>query len=826
MKVRTPALKLPGMPLSEFLEKLGPDVIEERDGWLAKCPAHGDSHNSLKVSVGQTGKVLVFCRVGCSTKEVMNAVGLLVKDLAAMETDLKPRATAGATDKLPEAAELAALAVKLDGYAAALDSAAGGPALAYAAQRFGIEPDDARRLGLGYATDLGEGSRLVVPFRDEAGQAQGFQARSLHNNAKIRWAGPRNPDGASWAKVGFFPGGSGWPEVIVTEGPGDALTAAATGYDSIGVRGAALASNDSVLDTLETMLDGRVAIVAGDGDAAGRQFSSTLAEGLLARGIAVKVLPMPDGKDLTDWRSDDPSWFRQGFVKKVKELTETTTSQARLGGWDEHIYSLSDVGGARYLRDYLDARGQSVRYTDATGFLQLDNGIWTQRADAQIRTLAHSVGDRLRQFASAAWEHAQNTKEKSDVDKANRFAFYRDHASSSRGVDALIKELRSVDGVYAKIGDFDRHPYYLAARNGVIDLRTAELLPHDPAFLLTKRIEHDYVRGSFAPRWAQFLTEIFPEQPEMPAYIQRLIGYGITGSTDEQCFVVFYGTGSNGKSILTDTLTEIFRSITTTTPFSTFEQKPSGGIPNDLAALVGARLVMASEGDQGKRMAEAVLKRITGRDDVSARFLNREFFSYKPQFLLIMASNYKPAFMGQDDGLWRRVKLVEFRRQFKKGERDKGLADKLLAEAQGILSWAVEGARQWYEGGMQEPESVEKVTTDYRAQSDVLNGFLPGEWEKGTGWVARTELFASFQDWAEAGNMKDLAGWSNRAFYRAMEERGLIAGARNGTMGFRGVVKGHGQEKVVEPATMELAPEPTTPQAKSTALKGPSLEGM
>lgn len=822
MKI-APSKPAASVKLSDFLAKFD-DLSEEHDGWLAHCPAHKDSHHSLRITVSeQTGKVLVKDRAGCSSAKVMRAVGLTLKDLAAMETDLENAHTTASTDALPDAPTLADLALKLDGYAAALQTPAGGQALAYAAQRFGVEPDDARRLGLGFSSDKG-GPRLVVPFRDLSGQALGFQARSLLNTAQIRWAGPANPEGASWADVGYFPGSSGWPEVIICEGPGDALTAMATGYDSIGIRGAGLAGSDATLDQLEEMLQNRIAIVAGDGDVAGRQFSAELAERLIARGIQTKVLPMPDGKDITDWRADDPAWFRQGFVKKIKELGNTTKEQARMGGWDEEVYSLSDIGGARYLRDLLDSQGKSIRSTAATGFLQLENGIWTQKADTQIRTLSHLVGDRLRGFAHASREHAINTKSKADIDRANRFAAYRDHAQSSRGIDSILKELKSVEGVHADIADFDRYPYYLAVRNGVVDLRSGKLLPHDPAYLLTKRIDVDYDETADAPRWRQFLNEVFPGQPDMPAYIQRLVGYGITGSTDEQAFAVLYGTGSNGKSIFTDTLTEVFRAITTTTPFSTFEQKASGGIPNDLAALVGARLVMASEGEQGKRMAEAVLKRITGRDDVSARFLNREFFSFKPQFLLFMASNYRPAFMGQDDGLWRRVKLIEFRRQFKANERDPRLADKLLAESPGILAWAVAGAVQWYANGLAEPASVTEVTQNYKTNSDVLNGFLPGIYEKGEDedWVSRTELFSEFQDYAEEGNFRDLSGWSSRAFYRAIEERGYPAGKRNGVVGFKKVRKSkdpHAAEQVPEHATMEVSTAPT-------ALSGPSLENF
>lgn len=817
--------------LSDLLAKLK-DVKEERDGWVARCPSHDDSHQSLRVTVSEeSGKVLIHDRAGCTNTQVMKALGMTIRDLARMESDVGDAPTTTNTEELPDDRALAELATRLDGYAAALETPAGAPALAYAAQRFGVEPDDARRLGLGLATDLRGGPRLVVPFRDLTGRPLGFQARSLNNTAQVRWSGPANPDGASWAKVGFFPGGSGWPEVIVTEGPGDALTASATGYDAIGVRGAGLVGNPTTIDQLVEMLEGRVAIVAGDGDVAGRQFSATLASALLDRGVQVKVLDMPDGKDITDWRADDPAWFRQGFVKRVKELAGVTKAQAELGGWDEAVYSLSDVGGARYLRDLLDSTGRSVRYTEAVGFLQLEGGIWVQKADAQVRTLAHQVGDRLRGFTQAAYAHAKATKDKADVDKANRFGAYRDVALSSRGVDALVKELKSVAGVYASIEDFDRHPYYLAARNGVIDLRTGELLHHDPALMLTRRVEYDYDPEARAPRWVQYLSEVFPGQPDMPGYLQRLVGYGITGSTAEQCFVVLYGTGSNGKSIFTETLTDVFRAITVTTPFSTFEAKQNGTIPNDLAALNGARLVMAPEGEQNKPMAEALLKRATGRDRIAARFLNREFFEFLPTFLLFMSSNYKPAFKGQDDGLWRRVKLIEFGRKFKGHEKDPFLGDALLAEAPGILAWAVAGAVQWYKSGLGEPAQIIEATANYKANSDVLAGFL-GEGDAESeylktddehDWVPRTDLFRAFQEYAEEGNFRDLAGWSSRAFYRAIEERGVPARRRNGTTGFVGIAKNTGLAADDDPpATMEL--NTASPTTGFLTLKGPEFD--
>lgn len=829
------------MTLSDLLTTLG-DVEETADGWLAHCAAHADSQQSLRLTVSDQGKVLMRCRAGCPTPKVVEALGMTMRDLATMTAGDAVPATPAVSQDIPAApGEVAALAVRLDGWAAALMAPAtdvpggaamlegpGADAVRYAAERFGVTVDDMRRLGLGYATDLGGGPRLVVPFRDLAGVARGFQARALAPDSTVRWLGPKSPEGASWAKVGYFPGLGGYDEVLITEGPGDALTGAAAGFDTIGVRGAGLASNAAVLDAIVEQTEGRPVIVAGDGDIAGRRFASSLAEVLIDRGVSVKLLPMRDGKDLTDWRADDPQRFHDDLLYHVAKAETARSKTAALLAWDEERYSLTDLGGARFLRDYIESVSSGVRYTEEAGFFLLSDGVWRKDERQGVRTHAQSVADLLRELArTASIEASRDGAGDTDKKRAARLNRYAAHAQTTRGLDAMLRELQAVHGVPASIEDFDKHPDLMAVANGVVNLRTGALQPNDPELLLTRRVEVTYNPAARAPRWEQFLREVFPAHPGVPAFMKRLVGYGVTGHTTEQCFVVHYGTGANGKSIFTDTLTEIFRELAVTTPFSTFEDRATGGIPNDIAALKGARLVFAAEGEQGRPMAEAVLKRITGRDLISARFMRKEFFEFRPTFLLMLATNFKPSFKGQDEGLWRRVKLIPWERYFKPSERDHRLGDTLLAESQGILAWAVEGAREWYARGLGDPEVVQTGTAEYRATSDVLEGFLPGEYVPDPGGrVEATVLFGAFQAYADNGNFLDLKRWSSRAFYGALEERGYV---RKRSTGGKFVVLGVRKSRradftAVDEHTEPEAPEPETPEPAPLA-QAPTLHG-
>ncbi|MFE2977481.1 phage/plasmid primase, P4 family [Streptomyces sp. NPDC059258] len=766
---------------------------ETDGGYSALCPAHQDSRPSLRVWRGADDKVRLTCRAGCDTADVIRAVGLGWGDLF-QATGPGTTVPAGRPELVP-VAHTAALAAYADRCSLALGTFAGewpARARAYLSDRFGLDLDTAAELGLGVDAGHQAGdfpylsrgyrafARLTVPLLGFDGTTRGLQGRDLTGDCPGRWLSLVNPRGLRWAPYGVMRGQGGYGTVLVTEGPGDGLTAVAVGYDAVVIRGASLAGSPELVAELAQGLRRQLVIICGDNDRAGNGFSARLAEGLLAHGVTAYVLDIPhQGDDLTDWRARDTAAFPAELHRAVKsarpardtaerEAAARTAELATRTGADTvsrdqgaeaadilsklvSTYGESDAMNAHALVAWSGGR---IRHASGLGFYTWDGRVWV-RSDMRVRQEIHRMGAAL------------------VLAGQNQLA--RGFTMTSR-IDALLTELCSVPNVSIGATDFDDRPDLLNFRNGTVDLRTGRLRPHDQADLLTYGLDLDYDPDAQCPRWEEFLEEIFPGMPEMPPYIQRLTGYGITGNTTEQAFGVLWGKGANGKSVLVDTVTSVFRSITRTTPFATFEERKSGGIPNDVAALRGSRLVMASEGEAGKPMSESILKRVTGKDMISARFLRQEYFEFKPSFLLLLATNHKPKFRSQDEGLWRRVKLIPFKRWFAPDERDPDLDRKLLAEAEGIAAWAVRGAVAWYREGLRDPQVITGASQEYRETSDPLAGFLPGvlEWADESVVMNGNDAFNHYRDWCEAENLPAKEQWTRRAFYEAMEERGAV----------------------------------------------------
>jgi putative DNA primase/helicase len=239
--------------------------------------------------------------------------------------------------------------------------------------------------------------------------------------------------------------------------------------------------------------------------------------------------------------------------------------------------------------------------------------------------------------------------------------------------------------------------------DGVIDLRTGDVRPHDPLDYMTK-IAAVAPRGG-CPLFLKFLDRITHGDAELIAYLRRVFGYALTGDVSEHALFFGHGTGANGKSVLLSTMAGMMGDYHKTAPIETFTATDSDRHPTDLAMLRGARLVTATETEEGRRWAESRIKTLTGGDPVAARFMRQDFFEYWPQFKLVIAGNHKPGLRSVDEAIRRRFHLIPFAVTIPPEERDAELAEKLKAERPGILQWLVEGCLEWQIEGLRRKPS-------------------------------------------------------------------------------------------------------------------------
>ena len=259
----------------------------------------------------------------------------------------------------------------------------------------------------------------------------------------------------------------------------------------------------------------------------------------------------------------------------------------------------------------------------------------------------------------------------------------------------------------------------------LLDLDGGQPLDGQTSGVVTRRLGTSFNPEAKCPTWMKFLEKIFDGDDELINFLQRSVGYSLSGATTEQVFFILVGTGANGKSTFLRTMMQLMGDYGTTLPMQTLMEQPfGGGQTNDLASLLGKRLVAASEGEASQKLAESKIKWITGGDRIKCRHLYKNFFEFDPQFKLWLATNNLPDVSGSDDAVWRRIMLVEFPVSIPAEQQDKDLTGKLIAELPGILNWAMQGYRQWKEMGLCPPDQVLMATTSYRDENDVVRQWL------------------------------------------------------------------------------------------------------
>jgi putative DNA primase/helicase len=455
-------------------------------------------------------------------------------------------------------------------------------------------------------------------------------------------------------------------------------------------------------------------------------------------------------------QSDSPPNTRKGLAHAPPPKVESVDDRLKLN------YLTEVDAGMALARRFSDIIRYCAKARDG-GWYVWDGTRWMHDADSA--TVFNLAEDCTIMIAGSA-------EDQTDLAERKRLL---DFAISLRRV-RVLKNMVEVASKHPKIAiaepdEFDADAWLFNAANGTINLKNGTRRQPDRDDLITKISEVPYQYDAQCPRWERFLTEIFGGDAETISFVQRAVGYSLTGSNSEQCIFVLHGSGANGKSTFMGILEKLLGDYGQAAEPATFLEREVGGPRNDLAALRGARFVSAIETSQRSNMAEALIKALTGGDKISARFLFKEGFQFEPKFKIWLATNHKPIIRGTDLGIWRRIRLIPFDQRFEGDRDDRALRSKLEAELPGILAWAVEGCLNWQERGLGSSESVAKATASYRTEMDTLAAYLDERCHQAQGArVGASELYRDYRAWAESNGEKPM---SQKWFGLRLAERGF-----------------------------------------------------
>jgi putative DNA primase/helicase len=370
-------------------------------------------------------------------------------------------------------------------------------------------------------------------------------------------------------------------------------------------------------------------------------------------------------------------------------------------------------------------RGTEMRWVEEwSSWMICSNGRWIRRSDAEAERLAQDV---IRMLPLTEGPQLSSECDEGEEQSPRQMfdEWLRKQANHGKVV-AMTKIARDRPPIRAAAGDFDGRPTLLNVANGIVDLATGELSPHDPEMMLTLQSPVTYdpslLADPFAgaPLWKAFLERVQPD-PEMRHYLQRVMGYSATGSTSEQVMWLHDGVGANGKSVFHEVLSFVLGPYAQATPVETLTAKRNdGGVPNDVARMVGKRYLVASEAKEGKKLDWQLIKQLVGGDMVPARFMRAEFFEFRPTGKIHLTANHLPPIPTDDPAIWRRLLRITWPVFIPPEDRDGELGEKLCKEARGILAWVVQGAMAWNTSRLGVPQAAEVMKDEYREEEDIV----------------------------------------------------------------------------------------------------------
>ena len=455
----------------------------------------------------------------------------------------------------------------------------------------------------------------------------------------------------------------------------------------------------------------------------------------------------------------------------------------------EEGFRLTDLGNAERL---VARHGHELRYSPALGWIAWDGCRWRRDDSGEIMRRAKQTIRQIYAEASVLTTRAAalppGDEDGPDRELAGRLgkmaAALLDWAKKSEAAPRLaaaIELAKTEPGIYVQTDQLDADPWLLNCQNGTLDLRSGALMPHRSADLLTKICPVAYDAAATAPLWEKCLS-VWQSEAEVGDFLRRAAGYSLTGLTGEETAFFLYGTGRNGKSKFTEALQGVMGEYAVRVPIETLMQSRKGeaeGATPHVAKLAGARLVIASEVKQSRRLDESFVKDVTGGDVLTARHLYHEPFEFKPALKLWIYGNHKPQISGTDDGIWSRLPLIPFTVTIPVEQRDTALSAKLMAEYPGILAWAVRGCMEWQRSRLSPPAAVLKASAAYREEMDPLAGFFEACCVmKKDAWATAADLRAAYETWATAEGVEKHYRVAQNDFAERLRHKGCRSDKR------------------------------------------------
>lgn len=740
------------MKFEEITDKFEIDKKSKRvDRVQAKCPCHNDKNASLTISYNsKEEKTMLYCHAGCNTKDIVESVGLKMSDLFDKPLEVEDKHKSAFEKDIEaiykfydENGDLAYEKIRKKGKK-------------FLHRRY-IDGELVWGLEEGIYTETFKGSKTwSIKAREGAEKAfYPAQEQLLYNLPNLIKA----------IKEG--------KTVFITEGEKDA--------DNVILRGE-VATTTSIGATKGDLgkkwpsrfnkyfKDANVVLLP-DNDAPGRAFMEHIAEQIKDLANSVKIVELPN----LDEKGDVSDWFEDGNdIYDLLDLAKRTDEFVQYKGNIIYDFNWSDVGNAERL---ISIYGKDIKFNVNQGKWYVWNGVnWELDNSFKVENLYRRV---LRKFQkdivniNIQGDEQATSKQK---EKAKAFVLRNETDGKIKGVLNQAKTFQGVNFI-----ESDKDDYLFNTPEATINLRNLNQKKHDRRDLITQCSNYSFNReNDKCPNWIAFLNRIFCGDQELINYVQKAVGYSLTGDMSEQCLFMLWGGGANGKSTFVKALEDIMGTYSATIKGETLmEKNGQDGARGDLARLTNKRVVIASELQEGQVFNEPLLKVLSAGETLPVRFMYQEEFMLKPKFKLWIMTNKKPKVKGNDHGIWRRWRMIPFKYKFTEKEKDPNFyEEKLKPELEGILLWAITGYQMWKEQGFEAPQEVMEAVEDYKMDMDQVGRFIEDCCKVGEGYECTgANMYDEYINWciAEGENYK----MTNHKLAQDLKEKGFVNKRKN-----------------------------------------------